>query len=51
MNQLRGTVTRITVKKNVSSDLVQTVVMEVYGDITWLHSLMDSPLKITVEIE
>lgn len=46
--QLRGTLTRVTVKKNVSGDTVQTIIFEVHGDISSLYNYLDSPLAIDV---
>lgn len=46
--QLRGVITRITVKKDASSNTIQTVVLEVHGDVSALNGLLDSPLIIDV---
>lgn len=49
--ELRGTLRRITVKRNISEDIVQTIVFEVHGDTSGLHQLLDAPLAITVRPE
>lgn len=49
--ELRGVLTRITVKKDASNNTVQTLQFEVHGEISALHNLMDSPLVILVEPE
>lgn len=51
MNQLAGTITRITARKDASGNTVKTVVLEVHGDVTGIYNMMDVPLKITVEPE
>ena len=51
MQELRGTVTRITVKKDHAGNTVQTLSLEVFGDISWVNALIDSPLVINLRPE
>lgn len=48
---LRGAVTQIKIRKNVSSDTVQTITLEVHGDITPLNGLMECPVTIEIKPE
>ncbi len=50
---IRATITSVTIRRNVSSDLVKRAVLEIdpQQDISVLHQFLDAPLKITIELE
>lgn len=49
MIELTGSVTGISIRRNVSDDVIQKVVLEVFGDTRALHELLKKPVKITIE--
>lgn len=49
--KLHGTIIELKSRIAASSDLVQTVKLEVHGDFSSLHALERKPLVITLEDE
>ena len=49
MIELKGSIRRITIKRDRNEDLVKTVVLELFGAVEQLNELLDKPVKITVE--
>jgi len=49
--ELKGSIKRIGSRVDVNSDVVQTVVLEVFGNLENVSKMMQCPVNITIESE
>lgn len=47
--ELSGSIKRIGSRLDVSNDIVNTIVLEIYGDMDRVSKILKAPLQITLE--